>query len=216
MCKGLVLLIKWVLDLMIGFIGTSLQLQSIMAVHNQWLSTTRSIPYWTTSVFSSAVTNHKRRIPAHTLNCLERRLSEESRNNLSLISDCLECRVQSYVTTDVQSVSLSWNKAPFWGLRPDFYYCQTVAGLLMLGALTDERTGLSFTTVAGSRQRSHSPVRIPWDSRPYFTVSDSKLSFSSPPTTRRATVEVFDTASTRDSLSQSVIFTTLINFRPNA
>jgi hypothetical protein len=36
---------------MTGFIGTSLQLQSIITVHNQWLSKTRSIPYWTTSVF---------------------------------------------------------------------------------------------------------------------------------------------------------------------
>jgi hypothetical protein len=36
-------------------------------------------------------------------------------------------------------------------------------------------------------------------SRPYFTVSDSRLLFSSPPTTRRATVEVFDPVSTRDN-----------------
>jgi hypothetical protein len=35
-------------------------------------------------------------------------------------------------------------------------------------------------------------------SRPYFTVSDSRLPFSSPPTTRKATVEVFDSASTRE------------------
>jgi hypothetical protein len=42
---------------------------------------------------------------------------------------------QSYVTTDGQSASLSWNKAPIWGLRPDLYYCQTVAGLLC-GALS--------------------------------------------------------------------------------
>jgi hypothetical protein len=35
---------------------------------------------------------------------------------------------QSYVTTNGQSASLSWNKAPIWGLRPDLYYCQTVAG----------------------------------------------------------------------------------------
>jgi hypothetical protein len=28
---------------------------------------------------------------------------------------------------DGQLVSLSWNKAPIWGLWPDFYYCQTVA-----------------------------------------------------------------------------------------
>jgi hypothetical protein len=43
---------------MIGFIGTSLQFQPITTAHNQWLSITRSIPDWTTSVFSSTVTNH--------------------------------------------------------------------------------------------------------------------------------------------------------------
>jgi hypothetical protein len=47
---------------MIGFIGTSLQLQSIITAHNQWLSTTRSIPCWTTSVFSSTVTSDEQRI----------------------------------------------------------------------------------------------------------------------------------------------------------
>jgi hypothetical protein len=97
-----------------------------------------------------------------------------------------------YYTADGQSVSLSWNKAPIWGLRPDFYYCQTVAGLLMWGALSDKGMGLSFTIAAGPRQRIYSWVRVPWDSWPYFTVSDSRLPFSSPPTTRRATVEVFD------------------------
>jgi hypothetical protein len=58
--------------------------------------------------------------------------------------------------TDGQSASLSWNKAPICGLRPDFYYCQTIVGLLMWGALTDERTGLSFTIAAGPHQHSHS------------------------------------------------------------
>jgi hypothetical protein len=38
--------------------------------------------------------------------------------------------------TDGQSASLSWNKAPIWDLRPDFYYCQTVADLLMWGAFS--------------------------------------------------------------------------------
>jgi hypothetical protein len=52
---------------------------------------------------------------------------------------------QSYVKTDGQSASLSWNKAPIWGLCPDFHYCHTVAGLLIWGALSDERIGLSFT-----------------------------------------------------------------------
>jgi hypothetical protein len=102
-----------------------------------------------------------------------------------------ESESEAYVTTDGTSASLSWNKVTIWDLRPDFCYCQTVAGLLMWGALSDERMGLSFTIDAGPSQRSHSWVRVPWDSRPYFTVSDSRLPFSSPSTTRRATVEVF-------------------------
>jgi hypothetical protein len=85
---------------------------------------------------------------------------------------------ESYVTTDGQSASLSWYKAPIWGLRPDFC-CRmeygirrTFAGLLIWGALSDERTGLSFTIAAGPSQPSHSRVRAPWDLRPYFTVPD--------------------------------------------
>jgi hypothetical protein len=105
---------------------------------------------------------------------------------------------ESYVTTDGHSASLSWNKAPIWGLRPDFYYCQTVAGLLTWDVLSDKRTGLWFKIAAGARQRRHSQVRDPWNSRPYFTVSDSRLPFSSPPTGRRAAVDVFDPASTWD------------------
>jgi hypothetical protein len=35
-------------------------------------------------------------------------------------------------------------KHPFWDLRPDFFFCLTVAGLLIWGALSDKRTGLSF------------------------------------------------------------------------
>jgi hypothetical protein len=46
-------------------------------------------------------------------------------------------------------------------------------------------------------QRSLSRVRVPWDLRPYFTVSHLRLPFSSLPTTRRVTVQVFDPASTR-------------------
>jgi hypothetical protein len=67
----------------------------------------------------------------------------------------------------------------------------------MCSALSDERTGPSFVYSAGPPKRSLSRIRIPWDSWPYFTLSDLSLPFSSPPTTRRITVEVFDSASTR-------------------
>jgi hypothetical protein len=100
--------------------------------------------------------------------------------------------------TNGQLTSLSWNKAPIWGLEPNFYYCQTVAGLLMWSALSDERMGLLFTIAAGLLQHSHSRARVPWDLPPYFTVSDPRLLFSSPRMTHGDTVEVFDLASTWD------------------
>jgi hypothetical protein len=43
--------------------------------------------------------------------------------------------------------------------RPDFCYCQTVAGWLTWDALSDGRTGTSFTVAAGL-QRSHSWVQV--------------------------------------------------------
>jgi hypothetical protein len=85
----------------------------------------------------------------------------------------LVTRIQIYVTTEVS------RPAPILGQRPHFYYCQTVSGLLTWGALSHERTGLSFTTAAGHRQCSHSQVR--W---PYFTVSHSRLSQPGGPSPR--------------------------------
>jgi hypothetical protein len=41
----------------LDLLAVSLQLQSIITAQNQWLSKTCSIPYWTTSVFSSTVTD---------------------------------------------------------------------------------------------------------------------------------------------------------------
>jgi hypothetical protein len=78
---------------------------------------------------------------------------------------------QFYVTTDGQSASLSCNKTPIWGLGSYFYYCQSVADLLMWGALSDERTGLFLTVDDGPRQRSYSRVQDPWESWPYILLS---------------------------------------------
>jgi hypothetical protein len=54
--------------------------------------------------------------------------------------------------------------------------------------------GLYFVYAADTCQRSLSWVS--WDSRQYFTVSGLRLPFSSPPTNRKFTVEVFGPAST--------------------
>jgi hypothetical protein len=87
-----------------------------------------------------------------------------------------------------------------------FITCVTVTVLFLWGALSDERSGLSFVCAVGPCQRSLSWVRVPLDLRPYFTVSDLRLPFSSPPTTRRVRVEVFDPASTRVRPVASVLF----------
>jgi hypothetical protein len=63
---------------------------------------------------------------------------------------CSMLESESYVMTDGQPASLSWNKAHFWGLRPDLYSCLTVEGFV-------ERTGLSFTIAAGPCQQNSLP-----------------------------------------------------------
>jgi hypothetical protein len=108
----------------------------------------------------------------------------------------IEVEVTLRVTVS-QSVSLGVE--PHLGLMIDIYCCLTVTVLFLWGALSDKRTGLSFVYAAGHCQRSLSWVKVPWDSRPYFTVSNLRLPFSSPPTTRRVTVKVFDPASTQVS-----------------
>jgi hypothetical protein len=106
----------------------------------------------------------------------------------------------SYIATDGQSVSKSWHRAPSWGPLPDIYCSSTVTVLFLLGALSDERMCLSFIYAAGPCQCTVSRVLVPWDLRPYFTVSHLRLPFSSPHITCRVTVEVFDPASTRGCL----------------
>jgi hypothetical protein len=81
---------------------------------------------------------------------------------------------QSYVTTDGQSASVLVS-SPHLGPKIGFRYCQTVAGLLMWGTLSDEMTGLSFTITVCPCQLCHSRVLVPRGSEHYFTVSDSRL-----------------------------------------
>jgi hypothetical protein len=133
---------------------------------------------------------------------------------------------QIYFTTGgLPPISSSWQQSP-WDSRPVILFSNWILALIVLMKyiLFNERMSLSFTVAGGPRQRSHSQVRVPRDSWPYFTVSDLRfpsledqvplfisprnrnrnrnprhwVPFSSPPTTLRVTVEVFDPASTRD------------------
>jgi hypothetical protein len=53
----------------------------------------------------------------------------------------------------------------------------TVAGLLMLGVLSDMRTGLPFKIAAWPRQSSHFLARVPWDSTTIFYSLRFETSF---------------------------------------
>jgi hypothetical protein len=114
-----------------------------------------------------------------------------------------------------QSVVLS---NTYQGLKTNIYYCRIVGRLLAWDALSGVKTDMPFTTVACFRQHSHSRLMT------IFTVSNSRLSkrgrtgpriyyspnirwssytigylapLSSPFTSRRATVEALNPASTR-------------------
>jgi hypothetical protein len=107
---------------------------------------------------------------------------------------------QSHIATDGHSVSNSWCRAPSEAHDQIFITLLTVTVLFFCGApsLTRGRVCLLYVLLALA-SAGLSWVRVPWYSRPYFTVSDLRLSISSPLTTHRVTVEVFDTASTRVS-----------------
>jgi hypothetical protein len=126
-------------------------------------------------------------------------------------------KVKSYVTTDGLSPRLSWCQAPIWGPRPGFCYRGTVAGLLMWGAFSDERVDLSFTISVGPRQRNSWPSRLPQPGGlgpriyipqeqygPVIPPPRHWVPFPSPPTTRRATAEVFEPTFTLDQKQPEV------------
>jgi hypothetical protein len=103
-------------------------------------------------------------------------------------------------STDGQSASRPvclGNSHPSWACDQIFITVWQLRSCFCVGALSHEKTGLSFVYAAGPCQRSPSRVRVPCYSRPYITVSNLGLPFSSPPTTRRVMVEVFEPASTR-------------------
>jgi hypothetical protein len=98
----------------------------------------------------------------------------------------------SYITTDGQSASLSCNKAPILVLRPDN------CGPVDVGCPLWQEDGSVVYNCSWPLPVQTFSGPTPMGLVTIFTVSDSRLPFSSPPTTRRVTVEVFDPASTRE------------------
>jgi hypothetical protein len=81
----------------------------------------------------------------------------------------------SYFTSDGQPASLSWNKAPIWGFRPDFLLMSDNCGFVDMGRPLWRENGSVVYNCCSLRQRSHSQVRVPRGSWPHFTISDLRL-----------------------------------------
>jgi hypothetical protein len=76
-------------------------------------------------------------------------LNDVCLTNLSEESLTTESESESYITTDDQSASLSWNKAPIWGLRPDIYLSLTITAMfLWASSLTRGRVRLLYMLLA--------------------------------------------------------------------
>jgi hypothetical protein len=88
------------------------------------------------------------------------------------------------------SQSISVGVEPHLELMTRYLLLFDSYGLVFVGRPLWREDGSVFLYATGPCQRSLSRVRVPWDSRAYFTVSGLRLPFSSPLTTRRVTVEV--------------------------
>jgi hypothetical protein len=108
---------------------------------------------------------------------------------------------ESYITTDSQSASLSWNKATIWGLWPDIYLSLTITALfLWASSLTRGRVWLLYMLLAltsvvflGSESlgtRDHILLSQIWDFpfRRLLRLAGSRWRYSTPPPHRVARI----------------------------
>jgi hypothetical protein len=102
---------------------------------------------------------------------------------------------KSKLHCDWRSVSLGVE--PHLGLMTRYLLLFDNYGLVFVGRPLWREDGSVFYICCWPSPAWSFSGPIPWDSWPYFTDSDLRLPFSSPPTTRRVTVEVFEPASTR-------------------
>jgi hypothetical protein len=148
---------------------------------------------------------------------LERRPSRTRHNLQSYSLSTTYIQSQSYVTTDSLSVSLSWNKPPIWGLRPDFLLLSDNCGFADVGcSLGRKSVSAVYNCCWPSPAQSFSgpspaglvtvfctlrfEITPTWKARsPYLYTPGTGWSsytsrywviFSSPPTTCRSTASV--------------------------
>jgi hypothetical protein len=123
----------------------------------------------------------------------------------STVLNCTESESESYVTTDGQSPVCLGIEHPSGAYDQIFITVGQLCVYWRRALSLTRRQGLSFTIEADSRQRSLSWVRVPSDAWSYFSVSDSRLHFSSPPTTCKTTVEILDSAKVKVTLWLMVV-----------
>jgi hypothetical protein len=102
------------------------------------------------------------------------------------------CLSRSHVTMDVQSDSLSWNKAHIWGLRPDFYYSGSCWFVDARRSLWREDRSVFYNCcwlLPAQSFSGLSPLRL----ETIFYSLRFETSLFSPPTTRRATLLAIST-----------------------
>jgi hypothetical protein len=110
------------------------------------------------------------------------------------------CSVLLYVKVEVTlrltvSQSVSLGVEPHLGLMTRYLLLFDSYSLVFVGRSLWREDGSVYCICCWVFPTQSFSGPSPWYSRPYFTVSDLRLPISSPLTTRRVTVEVFDPAS---------------------
>jgi hypothetical protein len=82
---------------------------------------------------------------------------------------------QSYLTTDGQSVSLSWCQAPIWGVRSDFLLLSRSCGFVDVGRSLWRENGSAVYNCCWSSAAQSFLGPSPAGLVTYFTVSDLRL-----------------------------------------
>jgi hypothetical protein len=108
-----------------------------------------------------------------------------------------ESESESYVTTDGQAASLSWSKAPIWGLRPDLYYLCDSYGLVLVGRPLWREVGSVFWMCCWPLPAQSFSGPSPLGLATIFYCLRFETSLFVASYDSQVTVEVFDPASTR-------------------